>query len=167
MKTKNILLAAALAAFVAAPSIANAASDTSSADAVIIAPVSVTKASDLQFGTLGTTGTAGAVLISEAGVRTNPDTNVSLLAGTTATQASFTVAGANNAAVTVTVPTTATLTGSVSGTMIATLSSTESGVGTLDGSGAKTVDVAASLAVGATQAAGTYATTFDVTVIYN
>ncbi len=165
MKTKNIVLAAALLAFAAAPGIANAASDTASADATIVAPVTVTKASDLQFGLVGSTASAGTVSISEAGARTG-DANVLLLSGATPTQASFTVAGANNAAVVVTVPASASLTGPGTA-MTATLSSTLNGSQTLDGSGAMTVNVAADLAVGASQASGAYATTFDVTVIYN
>lgn len=166
MKTKNILLAAALAAFVAAPSIANAASESTSADAVIVAPVSMTKISDLQFGNLGATTSAGDVIISEAGARTNVDGNVSLIAGTTATRASFTVAGANNAAVTVTVPASTSLTGTGTA-MPVSLSSTSNGSQTLSGTGALTVDVAGTLTVGASQAAGAYTSSFDVTVVYN
>jgi len=165
MKIRNILTAAALVAIVAAPASVKAASDSATASATIAAAVTVTKVSDLEFGLVSPTGTAGTVTISDAGVRTG-DANVVLQAGDTPSQASFNVAGAASQAISVTIPASATLTGP--GTdMSATLSQTEAGAQTLDGSGAFTVDVGAVLAVGANQTAGAYSGSFNVTVVYN
>ncbi len=165
MKIRTILTVAALAAIVVTPASVKAASDTASASATIAAAVTVTKVSDLEFGLISPTGTAGTVTISDAGARTG-DANVVLQAGDTPSQASFSVAGANSQAITVTIPSTAILTGT--GTdMTATLSQTDAGAQTLDGSGAFTVDVGATLAVGANQGAGAYSGSFNVTVVYN
>ncbi|WNK01090.1 DUF4402 domain-containing protein [Thalassospiraceae bacterium LMO-JJ14] len=165
MKIRKILAVAALVAMFAAPASVKAASDTASASATIAAAVTVTKVSDLEFGLISPTGTAGTVTISDAGARTG-DANVVLQSGTTPSQASFNVSGSASQAITVTIPSTAVLTGS--GTdMTATLSQTEAGSQTLDGSGAFTVDVGATLAVGANQGAGAYSGSFDVTVVYN
>lgn len=165
MNIRNIALAAALVAFVAVPNAAKAASDSASASATIAAAVTVTKQSDLQFGLISPTATAGTVTISNTGTRTG-NANVVLQSGATPTKASFLVAGAASQAVTVTIPATANLTGP--GTdMVATLNQTLAGSQTLDGSGNFTVDVGATLAVGASQAAGAYAGSFNVTVVYN
>jgi len=165
MKIRNILTAAALVAIVAAPASVKAASDTATASATIAAAVTVTKTSDLEFGLISPTASAGTVTISDAGARTG-DANVILQAGDTPSQASFTVGGANSQAIAVTIPASATLTGP--GTdMTATLSQTDAGAQTLDGSGAFTVDVGAVLGVAANQTAGAYSGSFNVTVIYN
>jgi len=165
MKIRNIVLAAALVAFAIAPNAAKAASGTASASATIAAAVTISKTSDLQFGLISPTGTAGTVTVSNAGARTG-DANVVLQSGATATQASFLVAGAASQAVTITIPSTATLT-SGGDTMTATLDQTTGGSQTLDGSGNYSINVGGVLAVGATQAAGSYSGTFDVTVVYN
>lgn len=165
MKIRNIALAAAMVAFVAAPGAVKAASDSATASATIAAAVTITKQTDLEFGLISASGTAGTVTISNAGARTG-DANVTLQSGSTPSQASFLVAGAASQAVTVTIPSTASLSGP--GTdMVATLNTTESGAQTLDGSGNFTIDVGAVLAVGATQTPGAYAGSFNVTVVYN
>ena len=165
MKIRNILTVAALVAIVASPATVKAASDSATASASIAAAVTVTKVSDLEFGLISPTGTAGTVSVSDTGTRTG-DANVILQAGDTPSQASFNVAGANSQAITVTIPASATLTGP--GTdMTASLSQTDAGSQTLDGSGAFTVDVGADLSVGANQTAGEYSGSFNVTVIYN
>ena len=165
MKTRNILMAAALVAVVAAPVSVNAASDSATASATIAAAVTVTKQSDLEFGLISPTASAGTVTISDAGARTG-DANVELLSGATPSQASFLVNGAASQSISVTIPASASLTGP--GTdMTATLSQTEAGTQTLDGSGNFTVDVGATLAVGASQTAGAYSGSFNVTVVYN
>lgn len=165
MKTRNILMAAALVAVVAAPASVKAASDSATASATIAAAVTVTKQTDLEFGLISPTAVAGTVTVSDAGARSG-DVNVELLSGASPSQASFLVSGAANQSISVTIPTSAALTGP--GTdMTATLSQTEAGTQTLDGSGNFTVDVGADLAVGASQTAGSYSGSFNVTVIYN
>ncbi|MBO6946587.1 MAG: DUF4402 domain-containing protein [Rhodospirillales bacterium] len=169
MKTRNILMAAALVAVVAAPASVKAASDSATASATIAAAVTVTKQSDLEFGLISPTASPGTVTISDAGARSG-DANVELLSGATPSQASFLVSGASNQSISVTIPTTATLNGSgaASGfSMSADLSQAEAGTQTLDGSGNFTIDVGADLAVGASQTAGSYSGSFNVTVIYN
>ena len=153
------------------PSDAQAASATATATVTINAANSMAKTVDMSFGTIGTTATAGTVVLGTDGSRTC--TNVDCLAGSPGVAASFDVTGNNNATYSISLPSTATLTGPGSpGTdMIANnFTSVPTPTGTLSGSGAETLLVGATLAVDtvSAQTAGTYTSTnFTVTVNYN
>ena len=121
-------------------------SATASAAARILAAISITKDTDLDFGDIfaSTTGSTEASTLD----------------------ATFTVRGTAGSAYSVSVPTSVVLTGAGSA-MSATLSGTDAGAGAIGSNGTSTVTVSGALAVGANQAAGSYSGTFDVTVNYN
>lgn len=165
MKIKALLIAGATAAVVAAPFAAKAAdSATASASATVSAPLTISKTTDLSFGTFAATNVAGTVTVSNTGTRTS--SNVDLLSGGTTSAASFAIAGQSNASYSISIPASATLT-SGANSMTATLTNNAPGSPALNGSGQATVGVGASLAVGASQAAGSYNGSFTVTVAYN
>jgi spore coat protein U-like protein len=164
-----VVFGAALIAAASASHRAEAADASATAAATIEAPIGISKTSDLEFGAIAPTSSAGTVTVTTAGARSG-DANVSLLSGDTPSAATFSVSGAANAAYSVTVPGSATLSaqGSSGGAdMTATLSDDAPVSPALDGSGAATINVGGALAVGADQAADTYSGTFTVTVAYN
>lgn len=169
MKKTNIFAAAAVFAMLAAAVEAEAADATASAAATITAPIAIAKTSDLEFGLIAPSASAGSVSVSATGTRTS-DANVDLLSGDTPAAASFAVSGTANQTFSLVVPASATLSatgGSGGADMTATLADDAGATPTLDGSGASTVNVGATLAVGANQAADTYSGSFTVTVSYN
>jgi hypothetical protein len=150
------------------PSDAQAASATATATVTINAAISMAKTVDMSFGTIGTTGTAGTVVLGTDGSRTC--TNVDCLAGSPGAAASFNVTGDNNATYSITLPGTAFLTGPGPPMTANAFTSSPTATGTLSGAGAETLLVGATLAVGTVgvQTPGTYTSTdFTVTVDYN
>ena len=129
----------------------------------IAAPISISAGGDMDFGTMVTTGTAGTVTVTPAGVRTS--VNVDLFGGFPAA-ASFDVTGKVDQAYFITLPSSATLTSGANTMTIDTFTDDAGASPTLPG-GSDTFNVGATLNVGATQAAGTYSGTFSVTVNYN
>ena len=143
---------------------------TSSTTAVLVTPISISKTTDMHFGTVAASGTAGTVILDYADGRTVTG-GASLPSGSTLQKtAVFAVTGEGTSGFSISIPSSPiTLTGSVSGTMtvgtfVADLGSSSTLVG-----GAKTIKVKATLNVGAGQVAGTYtnASGLFVTVNYN
>ncbi|MCA1654704.1 MAG: DUF4402 domain-containing protein [Sphingomicrobium sp.] len=173
--TRTLSLLGAGAAFVvAAPALAAppsttavVASPAATARAQIVDPLTLTKTSDLDFGTLvkkTTLGAAETVVIDESGVVT---CTTNLLCSGTPTAASFDVAGSADqvvkvyiAASTLTAPGGATLTFTPSSSAVTTSP-------VLDGSGNASFKVAGSIDVASTTASGIYVGNMDVTVDYN
>ncbi|HKZ68288.1 MAG TPA: DUF4402 domain-containing protein [Chitinophagaceae bacterium] len=144
--------------------------DEASTTAVLVIPISVAKTTDMDFGTVAASATAGTVLLDYANGRTATG-GASLPAGsTTQSTAEFTVTGEGTSGFSIAIPSSAiTLTGSVSGTMtvdnfVADLGASSALVG-----GSKAIKVKATLNVPADAVAGTYsnATGLFVTVNYN
>lgn len=143
---------------------------TASTTAVLVTPISIVKTTDMHFGTVAASATAGTVALDYADGRTATG-GASLPAGSTLQKtAVFDVTGEGTSGFSISIPgSPITLNGSVSGSM--TVSGFQSNLGassTLVG-GAKTIKVKATLNVGANQAAGTYTNASDlfVTVNYN
>ena len=161
-----IALAAAVVGIAALPLAAKAAETTASASATIVTPLTITKNSDLSFGSLSPSAIAGTVTMTVGGTRTG-DANVELIPGGTITAAEFAVAGEGTATFSSTIDSTATLNGSgtaAGNTMTTTLvNNAPSGLT----AGAATINVGGVLAVGVNQVAGPYSGTFNVTVAYN
>jgi hypothetical protein len=143
---------------------------TASTTAVLVTPISIAKTTDMHFGTVAASATAGTVVLDYADGRTATG-GASLPAGSTLQKtAVFDVTGEGTSGFSISIPSSPiTLTGSVSGSMtvsdfLADLGAT----GTLVG-GTKTIKVKATLNVGAGQVAGTYTNASDlfVTVNYN
>ncbi len=150
------------------PSDAQAASATATATVTINAANSMAKTVDMSFGTIGTTATAGTVVLGTDGSRTC--TNVDCLAGSPGVAASFDVTGDNHATYSITLPSSASLTGPGPAMTANAFTSLPTPTGTLSGAGAETLLVGATLAVGTVgaQTPGTYTSTnFTVTVNYN
>lgn len=159
MKKVSVLGAVMAVALVAGQAQA-ANSVTAGASVEIAAPVSITQNTALAFGNVGPSALAGTVAVSLVGVKSVTG-GVSDLGGTPAAGA-FTVTGANGAIYTVTVPATVSLTGPGTA-MTATL--VHDGGGALTG-GTDTFNVGGTLAVGASQTAGSYSGSYTVSVNY-
>jgi hypothetical protein len=187
---KKILLSiVAIAAIVALPISATAASTTTvgtntvttpaiTAAAKIIQPISiVTDGVQLNFGTIASSTSAATVLLTPANVRSIGSGTATLITtgalNIANTVPSFTVNGEPSAAYTITLPAgNVTLNGPSSNTMTVGSFTTSLGTGaaatagTLT-SGTQTFTLGASLAVGVSQASGSYTGTFNITVAYN
>jgi len=151
------------------------ATATATVTATIIAPIAIANALDMNFGNVavqaGASGTAGTVVIAPAGTRTRT-AGVTLPSTTgTFTAASFTVGGASGYTYVITIPSTGyiiTKATTLETMTVGTFTSSPSSTGTLTG-GSETLNIGATLNVGAGQVSGVYtnATGFDVTVNYN
>lgn len=175
----NGLRLVAVAAFIFAGAAAAQTTQTSSttASADVMGTITLTKKTDLSFGGFAKTGTAAATIVmTPAGSRSSASAEVTLGA-TVGTAATYDVTtSAASITYTITLPTTAvTLTGPSGSTAMTvtnfTITSTGStATGTAgqytrqtSASNADSFGVGATLNVGATQAAGRYAGTFNVT----
>jgi len=148
------------------------ASASASASATIVTPITIAKATDMNFGNVAVSATnPGTVILSTGGVRSTGGTGVTLPAVTgTVAAASFTVSGQANYTYAITLPSSVTITDAGSHTMtVNAFTSNPSGTGTLSSGGTQTLNVGATLNVAAAQAAGTYtnATGVAVSVNYN
>lgn len=140
---------------------AKAASTSGNASATIAVPISVSESSALSFGSVIRSASAGTVVINTSGTRSVTG-GVTALGGTVSA-ASFAVSGEGSAAYTISF-TDGTLTGP--GTSMAVSTFTNDGSGSLSGGGSETVNVGATLSVGANQTEGAYTGTYTVTVNY-
>jgi len=172
MKTKILsmsILMLALTAGAFAQSTAYA-----STTAVLVTPIAISKTTDMHFGTVASSATAGTVVLDYADGRTATG-GASLPAGSILQKtAVFAVTGEGNSSFAITIPAAAiTLTGSVSGTMTVDNFVCDGGAATTLSSGTKTLKVKAILNVPANTVAGTYSNALAnssalfVTVNYN
>lgn len=158
------LAVAAIAVALSAGSKAMAADASGTANATMVAPISMAATSAMEFASLAATTTAGTVVLSTAGARSGTDVDV--LSGGSPAAAVFTVSGANNATYSLTLPSTPQTLTSGGDTMTLT-AFTEDSTETLNGSGSEAFNVGATLNVGISQPAGSYTGTYTVTVAYN
>ncbi|HKK41473.1 MAG TPA: DUF4402 domain-containing protein [Bacteroidales bacterium] len=145
-------------------------SATATASATIITPITITKSTDMNFGNVAVNATAGTVVMATDNSRSvTGGCTLPATAGTVAA-AAFDISGVASATYSITLPSSATTITSGANTMtVDTWTSNPTPTGTLDGTGASTLLVGATLHVAGSQAAGTYtsATPFTVTVNYN
>ena len=149
------------------------ASVTTNGTAKIVQPITLTKVTDLAFGTIvkssnATTNTftidptSGALAVTGSGTGV-ADTS------TTATRAAFTVGGEGGQTFSLTVPASFVL--SSSGNNITVTLTNTGTTGTLSNAigsaGSATVGVGGNFAISNTQASGAYSGTFTTTVAYN
>jgi len=143
---------------------------TGSTTAVLITPISIAKTTDMNFGTVASSATAGTVVLDYVNGRTTTG-GTSLPAGsTTQTTAAFTVTGEGTSGFSITIPTSPiTLTGSVAGSMTVGTFVADLGTSSALVAGSKIIKIKAILNVPASTVAGTYsnATGLAVTVNYN
>jgi hypothetical protein len=145
----------------------NSATTSASATARIIAPITLVKTADLNFGDVVPSGVAGTVTVTPAAIRTAAG-GASLGNGAAVTAAAFTVGGQGSVTYAITLPAAAvTLTTGANTMTVDTFTSNPSGTGLLSSGGSQALTVGANLNVGVAQATGTYVGTFNVTVAYN
>ena len=168
-KMKKILLfSAMLIAFTAGTFAQSTDTEPTTATATIVGPLALTKVSDMDFGTIAATGTAGTVVLGTDNSRTA--VGPALVPPAAGVAASFTVAGEPNKTFTITLPADGTVS-LISGgnTMAANTFVHNAGANpVLSGAGAGAFTVGATLSVAANQAAGIYTSaSFNVRIDYN
>jgi len=179
MSIKGFTVGAIALAAVAFAANTNAATDTGTADATVIQPITITADQSLSFGKFVKGATGGTVVLTTAGARTATGDVVLSTAGAFESAGIFTVTGETDSTFSITVPATVTLTEAGTSTTMeittfsdldgSTAMTTAAGNvtgGTLTG-GTQTLYVGGELAVGATQVSADYTGTYDVTVEYN
>jgi hypothetical protein len=167
---KRTLIAVAALGTIGAAANSYAVTGTATGTATVITPIGITKTADLDFGSFSsiTDGAGGTVVIAPNGNRSaTGDVALSTVGSATVSAASFNVAGQADATYAITLPESATLTNGANTMSIDTFTSSPGTSGTLDNTGKQSLAVGGTLHVGATQAAGTYAGTFNVSVEYN
>ncbi len=166
--TKSLLLGIVMFAF-AASTFAQVTA-TATASATIVGPIAIANASNMNFGNVAVSTAAGTVVLTPAGGRSVTGGCTLPVVTGTVTAASFNVTGAANYTYSITLPAGATtITSGGNNMTVDNWTSTPTPTGALNGSGAETLYVGATLNVGGSQAAGNYVsgTPFSVTVNYN
>ncbi|WP_111707879.1 DUF4402 domain-containing protein [Lutibacter citreus] len=144
------------------------ATATATATATIVAPISILKTADMNFGNVAVAGTLGTVVLTPAGAR-------SVTGGTTLPTttgpvgaATFEVDGQGTYTYAITLPSSAHTISNGANNMTVDNFTCNTGAGTLT-AGEQTFTVGATLNVAASQVSGTYTSgsAFDVTVNYN
>ncbi len=166
MKTVKIFALSLVVLGFSATTFAQSTSASATASATLLVPISIAKTTDMSFGTIASSATAGTVVLDYAN-GTTVTGGVHKFSGTTTT-AQFTVTGDSNKTFSISHPATITLTGSVSGTLSVAINNELGETGTLV-SGTKVINVGGTLTVPANTVAGTYSNSTDlkVTVNYN
>lgn len=133
----------------------------------LIAPYSIQKTVDLNFGKIAVNTNAGTVVLTPSGTRSTTG-GVTLPAVTgTFTAASFYIQGTASKSYSITLPTTYTISSGVNNMTINAFSSIPSGAGILSINGDQTLNVGATLNVNANQAVGTYTNAIGYSVTVN
>lgn len=163
LKMSKIALLGAVAVAGMASTAANAATATGTAEVDIISAITLTQTTGLDLGVVASSGTAGTVAIV-AGTNVRSCTGGVTCAGTGATRGAFSVGGAPAGyQIALTVDASTTLAGPGTN-MVLTL--TPSTTSFTSAATATTFYVGGSAAVAASQAAGTYTGTYNVTANY-
>ena len=142
------------------------ATSSASASARIITPIALSTTQNLNFGNIASSNTLGTVTISTANVRTSTG-GVTPSAIGAFTQAIYAASGENNATYSIQLPSSVTISDGTNNMTVNNFVSDPGTTGVLSGSGAQTINVGATLNVGADQATGNYSGTYDVTIAYN
>ncbi|HYC03525.1 MAG TPA: DUF4402 domain-containing protein [Azospirillaceae bacterium] len=169
MKLSTILKSAAATLVLAAVAgSANAATSNFTASATVVAPIAVTTGTNLSFGGIIASASAGTVVIDAAGARST--TGGATASGGTVSAASFNVTGAPSTAYNITLPASANISSGGDNMSVAFAAATHltggSTARTLTAGGTDTFNLGGTVSVGANQAAGSYSGTFTMTVNY-
>lgn len=148
-----------------------AAQDTVNANAAIVAAIGITGNLDLDFASIVPDAVAQNVILDTASTITTCGAGAMVCLGTPVS-ASFDIIGGNNLTYTIDINgggAAASLTGTGPAMNVDTWTSNPTPTGTLNGSGAQTVLIGATLHVGtlAAQTVGAYTATFTLDVAYN
>jgi hypothetical protein len=180
MKKLTALLAAGLVLGASGMAMAAGAGDTATtsatATATVYTPIEIDNTEGLAFGNIVAAAGGGTVTVPAIGGTPERTGNAGLMPANlgTVTAAEFTATGQSGAAYSVTVPASgevANTTGTGAETMVLSDFTSKLANGTTDPGnltdGSEVFYVGATLAVGATQVAGAYTGTFNVSVNYN
>ncbi|MFT5218604.1 MAG: hypothetical protein ACI9LO_001314 [Planctomycetota bacterium] len=148
---------------------AYAASEPGTASAELIAPLTISENTPIDFGTLAAGPSASVIAMSSAGTRTLSSGDAELITSDAGNAAIFDVTGAGTSIYAISFSASATV---ESGSNLMTVNGFSSSIGLTGGliAGAQSFNVGANLNVGASQPAGTYTTAgspYTVTVNYN
>ena len=167
MKSSNrfALLATVVVALSSLSSVAMAASVSGTANANVLAPMTITAGTALNFGTFTPNATGGTVVIATGGGRSFTGTVLGT-AATTISAATFNVTGTGSAGFAISVPGTFNVTRTGFTETMAVVVNVASATGTLSG-GTASFPVGGTLTVGAGQVAGAYSGSYSMTVEYN
>jgi hypothetical protein len=144
-------------------------SATATATATIVTPIAISKTVDMNFGNVAVQpSNGGTVVLNPSGTRSGTSGVTLPAASGTVTAASFNVTGTGTYTYAITLPSTATIIDdNAMHTMnVDTWTSNPSGTGNLT-AGSQTLNVGATLYVGAGQEAGIYVSDTPFTVIVN
>lgn len=145
-------------------------SSSATVSATIIAPLAISRVTDLNFGNVAVGSAVGTVVITTAGTRSvTGSCQLSATNPGTVTAAAFAITGQGSYTYGITLPSGSTaITGAGSPMSVDTYISNPSSTGTLS-SGAQTVNVGGTLHVAGNQTAGLYtlASGLTVSVFYN
>jgi hypothetical protein len=170
MKKITLLAILAIAAF--SNNVNAQATATATATATIVTPIAIAKTVDMSFGNIAVTGTGGTVVLSPDDTSTRTKTGGVTLPQSAGlvSAASFDVTGTAGYVYSITIPTSLTLT-HTDNTTTMTVTVIENNIGeagTLDATtGKQNILVGGTLNVLASQLAGIYSNTADLTVTVN
>ncbi len=173
--TKALFIAAifVIATFASHEASAQTSATASSvpASATIASAMGITKDTNLSFGIVSpAAGGTSTLILDESDGRTVAG-GATLVGGGTVTSASFSVTGDNSATYAFTSPGTVVLSSGANSMNVDTWTGLSANSGTstlsLDGTGADTMTIGATLNMAAAQAAGDYTGTFNITIDYN
>jgi hypothetical protein len=146
----------------------SATENTTTASAQIVVPITISKGSDLNFGSIVRSTPGGTVVLAPSGTVTPTGVTMFSGAGTVATSAAeYTISGESGTAYVITLPANNAVVLS-DGTNTMNLTAFIHNASGTFGASPETFQVGATLNVGANQVAGNYVSpAFDVTVAYN
>src|SRR5665647_1337739 len=152
---KILLFSVMLIAFASGIFAQSTDTEQTTATATIVGPLALTKVSDMNFGTIAVTGTAGTVVLGTDNSRTA--VGPALVPPAAGVAASFTVSGDGNRTFAITLPANGTVT-LISGgnSMAANTFVHNAGASPALNAGTAAFTVGATLSVGAAQASGIY-----------
>ncbi len=166
---KILAFSVILFAFTAGLFAQNTDTEQTTATATIVGPLTLTKVSDMDFGTIAVSAATGTVVLATDNTRSATG-GASLVPPLNGVAASFTVAGQATETFAITLPLdgTVSLTGPGVAMPVTGFNHNAGANPALNGSGAASFTVGATLATGASQASGVYTSaSFPVTVSYN
>lgn len=167
--TKLFAIATVVFGFATTSFAQSTATATANTSATIIAPITLVKNVDMNFGNVATSAAAGTVVLGTNSVRTAfAGASLPVTTGTVSA-AKFTITGNVAATYSIVLPTgTISLSDGTNNMTVGSFTSTPTATGLLTG-GTQEILVGATLNVGALQAAGVYTNAADlsVTVAYN
>ena len=169
MKKVTIILSGIILMTIASLSVkaqATSATDDATATARIITPITITNTQGLVFGNIASSNAIGSVTISPAGARSHSGGVTPSVIGTF-NNAIYTATGEANATYTISLPASVTISSGSNNMVVNGFTSTPGATGLFSAGGTQTINVGATVNVGASQVTGNYSGTYDVTIAYN